>query len=204
MIELIKKYFLFAIIGILLVLLLIGRCSRPKPPAPEIIIKRDTVWIKKDSIIFTKPLVIKVAGKSTIDTSFIPNPNYGKLLTQYNNLLLLYFQKNVTADTLKLGKYGTVSVLDTVTKNLISGRTYDYKLIFPEVKETQIIPAKLRNQLYIGGGLQGNIAHPVSQFNAGLMLKTKKEQLYGVFAGMDYNGQVNYGIQSYWKIHIGK
>ena len=200
--DFIKKNFLIAIVIVLSILLFIERCSQPKPDVPQPTIKHDTTYVKKDSIIHTKPKVIKVAGQSTIDTIYLPNPNYDKLLIQYRNLLTLYFNKNISSDTLKLDKYGKVFVLDTITKNVISGRTFTYHLNIPEVTTTITLPPKLVNQVYIGGSLEGTAASPVHQITGGFLFKNKKDQIFGAYTGIDFSGQIVYGVQSYWKIKL--
>ena len=147
--------------------------------------------------MYTDPKVI-------IESKYLPDSNYATLYKQYQDLLVLYFQRNVLKDTLRIDSLGSVYVTDTVSKNLISGRLYNYTIKYPKITETVIVPAKPRNQLYIGGSLQGNLINPVNQINAGVMLKNKKDQLYGISAGINMNGQLQLGISSYWKIHLGK
>ena len=197
----IKQYFLYLIIGVLLILLFLGKCSK-STTIDKPIIKHDTIRIKKDSTIYSKPKVIKIAGESKIDTFYLPNPNYNKLLKQYRDLLTLYFRNNIINDTLKLDKFGSVFVVDTLTKNVISGRTYKYHLNIPEINTTIIKPSKLINQVYVGGSIEGTNISPVHQITAGFLLKNKRDQIYGIYTGIDFNGQIVYGIQSYWKIKL--
>jgi hypothetical protein len=83
---------------------------------------------------------------------------------------------------------------------MIVGRTYNYNLKYPLVKETQFIPIKPKNQIYIGGGLSGNREGVINQIDGGLLLKTKRDKIFGIKAGLNAQGQTSYGIQSYWKI----
>ena len=54
--------------------------------------------------------------------------------------------------------------------------------------------------MYIGGGLQGNQYNIINSINGGLLYKNKKDQIYGLSVGINTNGQIVYGISSYWKI----
>jgi hypothetical protein len=203
----IKTNFLSLIILLLIVLLFIGRCSKPNVIEKPIIV-RDTIWVEKAGggqsvphLTHSIPLGYNQIFK---ETKYLPDTNYQKLLVQYRDLLELYFSKNVLNDRLKIDSIGYVDVTDTVTKNLISNRTFKYNLKYPVIKETIIIPPKRINQLYIGGGIEGNATSLVHQINAGLLLKNKKDQIYGVYTGINMQGQMQFGIQSYWKISFGK
>jgi len=202
--NVIKNYFLYLIIGVLMILLLMSRCNKPKPDVVEPIIKRDTVWITHVDTIYTKPKIVYSKPDTVYETKWLPNPEYDKLLQQYNDLLKLYFATNITKDTLKLDSLGHIYVTDWVWKNQIESRKFTYNIKIPVVKESITNPVKPRNQLYIGGALQGNFTNPVNQINAGLLLKNKKDQIFGAYTGIDIDGQLQLGVQSYWKIHIGK
>ena len=196
----VTKNFLAIIVLLLVVLLLTNRCdhSGTKPT-----IVTDTVYIHHDSIITSKPQLVKVIytpiEKIVTNIQYKPDTNYQALLKQYNALLTLYFNKNIQKDTLKLNKLGYISVTDTVYNNLITGRAYDYHLTYPEI--TKII-TRHTNQLYIGGALEGNRINLVNQINLGLLLKNKKDQIFGASIGLDQSGVVQYSINSYWKIKL--
>ena len=202
--KFVKNNFLVLIILLLLGLIVVQRCNRPKPDPVEPIITRDTTWVTHIDTVPGKPKLIYTEPKVVIDSFFKPDKDYAKLRKQYQDLLVLYFQRNVLKDTLKIDSLGHVYVTDTVSKNLISGRVYNYNIRHPEITKTIILPPISRNQLYIGGSLQGTLTNPVSQINAGIMLKNKKDQLYGVYTGMTMKGEVVIGLSSYWKISFRK
>ena len=202
--RIVIKYWYSLIILLLIILLLLSRCNQSKLNPQNPIVTRDTIWISHTDTIKTKPKLVYTDPKIRIDSIFLPNKDYAKLHKQYQDLLVLYFQRNVLKDTLKLDSLGHVYVTDTISKNLVSSRIYTYLIKYPKVIETIILPSVSRNQLYIGGSLQGNLINPVSQINAGFMLKNKKDQLYGISAGINMNGQLQLGISSYWKISFRK
>lgn len=202
-----KKNFINIVVVILLIVVLLQTCDKNKSTEqPQIKIIRDTTWIIKDSTIHSKPQVVAVEQVPVQfwDTEYLPDTNYAKLLKQYTQLAEEFLSKKVQVDSVKIDTVGYVKVTDTVTKNLIVARKYDYNIKYPIIKETQIIPEKKRNQFYVGGNLQGNKVNIVNQISAGLLYKNKKDQIYGVNAGLDIKGNVQYGISSYWKISLHK
>ena len=65
-----------------------------------------------------------------------------------------------------------------------------------------LIDYTIQSPFPVGGMIGGNREQIVNQINAGLLLKTKKDQIFGVNAGINTQGQVVYGLQSYWKIKL--
>lgn len=208
MINALKKYFFQGIILLLVILLVVQRCSQPAPPKPDVVIKHDTVWVKGSGSGTSVPRVVDSipypVDRLIKDTKYVPDTNYPKLLKQYRDLLSLYFGTIVQRDTVKLDTTAIVYITDKVSENRIFSRSFTYDYKYPFVKETITQPAKLRNQIYIGGSLQGSFTNPVNQINAGFLLRNKKEQIFGAYTGINMDGQLVLGIQSYWKIHIGK
>jgi hypothetical protein len=190
--------------GVLLLVIFLQRCETGEPitPVPPTT-KIDTVWVKHDSVIYSKPKVITVI-KEVPEIQYVPDTSYSKLVIQYKSLVDLCTAKNVYSDTLKIDSIGYVNVLDTISKNRIQGRRFKYDLKYPVITKTITLQAPPKTQVYIGGGLQGNQYNIVNQFSAGLLLKTKKDKIYGVYTGMNIDGRIQYGLQSYWKIKLGK
>ena len=173
-------------------------------PSPDIIEKpivvRDTVWQKKDSVIYTSPKVVQTIPVKVISEKYLPNPNYEKLVLQYQELVKLHLAKNIQKDSVQIDSIGFVKVIDTVQNNVVQNRKWEYNLKYPIIKETIIQPPKKTNQLYIGGELQGSQYNIINSINGGLLYKNKKDQIYGLSVGINTNGQIVYGISSYWKI----
>ena len=201
-----KNNFLSLIVLLLVSLLFIDRCAQRKQSLPQPVIVRDTVWTERAGTSSSVPQLINSVpypvDRLTKEIQYLPDTNYHKLLLQYQTLLALYLTKNIQQDSLKIDSIGYVSVSDTITKNLISNRRYTYDLKYPIITNTITLPPKSRNQLYIGGGLEGNPSNIINQVNGGLLWKNKKDQIYGVYGGVDKDIKVNVGIQSYWKINL--
>ena len=185
---------------ILAVIIVLQRSNSSPDIIEKPIILRDTIWQKKDSVIYTSPKVVQTIPIKIISEKYLPDPNYDKLLLQYQELVKLHLSKNVQKDSVKIDSIGFVKVIDTVQNNIVQNRKWEYNIKYPIIKETVIQPSKKVNQLYIGGGLQGNQYNIINSINGGILYKNKKDQIYGLSVGINTNGQVVYGVSSYWKI----
>jgi hypothetical protein len=188
-------------------ILLLQRCSETTN-VPKVSIVRDTTWVVKDSLITSKPQIIKtisIASSDTIINHYIPDTNYAKLVIQYQDVVNQLLAKNIQQDSVLIDDtLGYVKILDTVQKNIITGRSVLYSVKYPIIKETITIPAKKVNQLYIGGEVVGGKTNLVSGINAGLLFKNKKDQIFGLKAGLTSSGDPVLGVSSFWKITLKK
>ena len=185
---------------ILAVIIVLQRSNSSFDIIEKPIVIRDTVWQKKDSVIYTSPKVVQTIPLKIISEKYLPDPNYDKLVLQYQELVKLHLAKNIQKDSVKIDSIGFVKVTDTVQNNIVQNRKWEYNIKYPIIKETVIQPPKKVNQLYIGGGLQGNQYNIINSINGGILYKNKKDQMYGLSVGINTNGQVVYGVSSYWKI----
>jgi len=185
---------------ILAVIIVLQRSNSSPDIIEKPIILRDTIWQKKDSVIYTSPKVVQTIPIKIISEKYLPDPNYDKLVLQYQELVKLHLSKNIQKDSVKIDSIGFVKVTDTVQNNIVQNRKWEYNIKYPIIKETVIQPSKRVNQLYIGGGLQGNQYNIINSINGGILYKNKKDQIYGLSVGINTNGQVVYGVSSYWKI----
>jgi hypothetical protein len=193
------------VILVLLVVLLLQRCGgKTETTEPKIV--RDTIWVHKDSTILSKPQMV---GSIPIpidrwNTEYLPDTNYTKLLAQYMDVTNKFLASNMHSDSLKIDSIGYVHVKDTVSRNLITSRSYTYNLKYPIIKETITIPEPKKTQVYIGGGFEGDESELVSDVSVGLLLKNKKDQIFGVSVGYSVYSGIQFGISSYWKIKLRK
>ena len=185
---------------ILAVIIILQRINSSPDIIEKPIVVRDTVWQKKDSVIYTSPKVIQTIPVKIISEKYLPDPNYDKLVLKYQELVKLHLAKNIQKDSVQIDSIGFVKVTDTVQNNIVQNRKWEYNIKYPIIKETVIQPPKKVNQLYIGGGLQGNQYNIINSINGGILYKNKKDQIYGLSIGVNTNGQVVYGVSSYWKI----
>ena len=187
---------------ILAVIIVLQRSNSSPDIIEKPVVIRDTIWQKKDSVIYTSPKVVQTITIKVVNEKYLPDPNYDKLILQYQEIVKLHLAKNIQRDSVQIDSIGFVKVTDTVQNNVVQNRKWEYNIKYPIIKETIIQPPKRVNQLYIGGGLQGNQYNIINSINGGLLYKNKKDQIYGLSVGVNTNGQLVYGLSSYWKIKI--
>jgi hypothetical protein len=125
----IKKNYLYLIIGVLSFVILLQRCTFDKPSTPvPPTVKIDTMWVKHDSLIYSKPKIITVI-KGVPEVQYIPDTSYAKLVVQFRSLVDLCTSQNVYSDTLRIDSIGYVNVKDTISKNRIKGRSFNYNYL---------------------------------------------------------------------------
>ena len=95
-----------------------------------------------------------------------------------------------------------LTVLFMVQQNKFLGRSYITNVTIPEktITITNTLHPKPTRQFYIGGGISGNKTSLINSVNVGLLYKDRRDRIFGI--GASYNGQINYGVQSYWKIKL--
>jgi len=201
-----KDNFLQTVVLILLLVILIKNCkpSGKSDGAPTIV--RDTVWVIKDSTVYSKPELIKTIPINVYhDTTFreyLPDTNYSKLVLQYQDVVNQLLAKNIMQDSVAVDSVGYVKITDTVQKNLVIGRSVQTKISYPIIRETITLPAKKTNQLYVGGAILGTSAPNTIMGSA--LLKTRNDFLFGGSLSINTYGDLQYGIHSYWKLKLKK
>jgi len=202
----IKQNLLSIICLVLLFVMLLQRCGNITIPGPTVTIVRDTQWlahrdtIKGSSPTITKTIPYVVKSK---DTFFIPDTNYSKLRTQFESLRDMFLAENIYKDSIKFDS-SKVYIMDTIFKNKIKGVGYILNFKYPTITNTITIkePCIPKNQLYVGGALNGNLPSLVNSAEAGLIYKTKSDRLFQVKAGVDITGKIVYGVGTYWKVKL--
>lgn len=194
---------MFLISMVLLVLFMRERGKNAEARPNDTISVIDTFWQKHDSIIVKKvPVPYEVEVEVESKPLMLPDTNYARLKEQYMALLQLYINKVVYKDTINVGNYGYIAVLDTVKENKIVYRRTRDNFNIPIVKETKTITkyAPPVRQLYVGGGVMVNNTLGIRGAEAGLLYKTKKDGVYGITASTDIEGDVMYGVHYYYKL----
>lgn len=214
----IKTHFLSLIILILLAVLFLQRCGGQKDNVQ--VAKRDTVtsiqYIQQPAVQIpayqpTQPIIIK-ADPANIPIQYTQlSTDIKEVSRQLQDLAAQFYAVRHYKDSIQLkdsagNDVGKVHLLDVISENKIVERSPSYELRFPERSTTITIhePYKPVSQVYVGLGITGSKDNLVSSIEAGAMLKNKKDQLYGIKAGIGANGNVTYGLQSYWKIKLHK
>jgi hypothetical protein len=202
--KFIKDNLLTVVILVLLSIIILQKCGAPAPvEAPTVV--RDTTWIVKDSLIVSKPQLIKsisIESHDTIINQYLPDTNYAKLVIQYQEVVNTLLAKNIHSDSIRIDSNGYVKITDTVQRNLITGRSSQVNIRYPIIKETITLPAKKVTQMYVGGLLQANPG--INQIGVGALLKTRNDFLFGTSLGVNTNGALQYGVGAYWKLKLKK
>ena len=202
--QFIKTNFFNLLVAVLLIIILLQKCSQPVDPGVPTVV-RDTMWVVKDSLIVSKPQVtktIQVESHDTIINQYLPDTNYAKLVVQYQEVVNTLLAKNIHSDSIRIDSNGYVKITDTVQRNLITGRSSQVNIRYPIVKETITLPAKKVTQMYIGGVVQA--APEINQISVGALLKTRNDFLFGTSLGVNTNGALQYGVGAYWKLKLKK
>lgn len=201
----IKKDHIYAlIIAVLAIIILLQRCGSSQSNCETKIIK-DTVWIHKDSTIYSKPQIIKTitVPVEQWNTEYLPDTNYAKLVKQYQEIVARYLSSNIFQDSIKVDSVGYLKVVDTISANAIKGRSTSYKFKYPIIKETITIIPEPKKQVYVGIGLSGNRYNFIDEISLGLLYKDRRDRVFGASIMASPSG-IEYGVQSFWKIKLKK
>ena len=109
-----------------------------------------------------------------------------------------YYSKYVYNDTILIDTIGYAVINDTITRNTISSRNVSSNFIIPSKTLTNTIYINDR-EWYWGLGLAGKSSQ-LNYLGGGIMLKTKKKQIYGLGVGVNQNFEPIFSGHMYWKI----
>lgn len=195
------------IIALIAILLLQRGCGNSKESSKksDTLVIRDTFYSRYDTIIFKK---VPVYREIPADTQYLPEipADYDSLKTDYSVLRGEHYAKRIYLDSIPVGKFGYIHLTDTVTQNALGQRTTRDAFTIPIVKETITVTnyTEPKRQVYVGGGINMNTGLGLSSAKAGLLYKTKKDQIYGINSQVDIKGNISFGVESYWKINLNK
>jgi len=201
------KNFLNLLVLAVIAFMLMRECNTSKQSLqrkPDTVVVVDTTYITKTNTKIKKVLITSIDSSYDItkDERFIPDTSYETLKAQFTKLSRDYTARNIYKDTLVLDSIGFVHIADSVQFNTLLNRKYTYSYKLPIVTKTTTITnyAKPVRQLYAGVGIN---SLGVSSINAGVMYKSRRDQLYGLTLGVN-NDQLVYGVQTYFKIKLRK
>lgn len=170
-------------------------------PKIDTVIVIDTV---RDTIP-GKPILIKTKIDTSIwikKSEYKPDTTYKGLYNQYTSLGNKHFSTNIFKTTFPISDYGSVTLTDSIRENQLVNTTLTTNLNIPTTTITIEKTAPPKRQLYIGTTFLGNKSSLLSSVHGGLILKDKKDHLYGVSIG--YNGEVVFGGTLYFPIRLKK
>ena len=142
--------------------------------------KTQTVYRKGKDITHEVEVVKEIPAN--VDTASILKDYYAKVF--YNDTFKL-------KDTL-----GYIVINDTISKNRIAGRKFNSSINVPTIKETLYL-RELNNNFFAGPSFQLGSSPSVG---GDVHLKTKKDMLFGVGAGLNLNATPYLRGSVSWKI----
>jgi hypothetical protein len=202
--SLFKNFQSLIIIGLIIVIFLLRECKGEKSPLPAEPITIVKIETKYDTIVETVPTYIpkyktrvKWKTKTVHDTVEI----HDTIPVDTASVLEEYFATYAYTDTLKKDSV-TFIINDTISQNKILSRGIKYNLVYP----TTIIQTEREvneRELYVGFGLGGD-RQQISYAGSELILRTKKEKLYGVGIGINNSFQPILTFKMNWKVKMPK
>lgn len=202
----VKPYISTILIGILVLIILLQRsCVKEIDNKPQISVKLDTVYKRiTDTVVKIVPVKKYVYVKPT-GLQYTPSTNIDTCTTRFNNLLQKFSKKTTYQDVIKLDSLGTITIIDTLWANKLGKRTYFQDIKIPIVTKTITITKQADpvRQLYIGGNLFAN-DQQLDFITPGLIYKTRKDHIYQLNVGINFDGTITYGAGMYWKIKLKK
>ena len=202
--SLFKNFQSLIIIGLIIVIFLLRECRGEKSPLPTEPITIVKIETKYDTIVETVPTYIpkyktrvKWKTKTVHDTIEI----HDTIPVDTASVLEEYFAAYAYIDTLKKDSV-TFIINDTISQNKILSRGIKYNLVYP----TTIIQTERevnKRELYVGFGLGGD-RQQISYAGSELILRTKKDKLYGVGIGVNNSFQPILTFKMNWKVKMPK
>lgn len=202
--SLFKNFQSLIIIGLIIVIFLLRECrgeSKGSPTEPVTIVKvetkYDTIVEKVETYIPEYRTKVKWKTKTVHDTVEV----HDTVPVDTLSILEDYFSTYAYTDTLKKDSV-TFIINDTISQNKILSRGIDYSIVYP----TTIISTERevnKRELYIGFGLGGD-KQQLSYLGSELMLRNKKERIYGVGLGINQNFEPILTFKMSWKVKMPK
>ena len=197
-----KNFQSLIIIGLIIVIFLLRECkgeSKGAPIEPVTIVKIET---KYDTIVETVETYIpqyrtKIKYKTVHDTIEV----HDTIPIDTASILKDYFETYAYTDTLKTDSV-TFVINDTISQNKILSRGINYSLIYP----TTIITTEReinKRELYIGFGLGGD-KQQLSYVGSELLLRNKKQRIYGIGLGINSSFEPILTFKMSWKVKFPK
>tara|TARA_R100001440_G_scaffold35954_1_gene55059 strand:- start:795 stop:1451 length:657 start_codon:yes stop_codon:yes gene_type:complete len=199
-----KDFKTLTIIGLIIVIFLLRECrgeSKGAPVEPVTVVKVET---KYDTIVETVETYIpeyrtkiKWKTKTVHDTVEV----HDTVPIDTLSILEDYFATYAYTDTLKKDSV-TFVINDTISQNRILSRGINYSLVYP----TKIIQTERevnKRELYLGFGIGGD-RQQLSFVGSELLLRNKKERIYGVGLGINQNFEPILTFKMSWKVKMPK
>lgn len=198
-----KINFTYIVIAALAGIILLQRaCTNKVVTEGSVTTEYDTIWkVTHDTLIKEVPVIRIVHRDPPKGPQYTPGEHIDTCRARFNYLLKQHTLQRVYTDTIKLDSLGTITVIDTVWLNKLGKRTKIFNYKIPFVTKTITKPADPVRQVYIGGNLFGDDSQ-LQFITPGILYKTKKDHIYQVNVGVNFDGSITYGAGAYWKIKL--
>lgn len=165
-------------------------------PDPIIEVRIDTVYDTSTVSVPTYIPKYRVILDTVVDVDTIPVDTL--------SILKDYFAKLEYTDTIKLDSIGYVAITDLISKNKIQSRDVNYSYRLPIVtKEVTITKQQpLKSQVYFGINPEFNKEDLVQSMGVVMLIKNKRDQMYGFNAGFTNSMTPYIGGMLLWKIKL--
>ena len=202
--SLFKNFQSLIIIGLIIVIFLLRECRGEKSPLPtepvkvvKVETKYDTIVKEVTSYVPEYRTEVKWKTKTIHDTIEV----HDTIPIDTASILEDYFKAYAYNDTLKEDSI-TLIVNDIISQNQIISRNIKYSLVYP----TTIIQTERevnKRELYLGFGIGGD-RQQLSFVGSELLLRNKKERIYGVGLGINQNFEPILTFKMSWKVKMPK
>lgn len=199
-----KNFQSLIIIGLIIVIFLLRECrgdSKGTPTEPVKVVKvetkYDTIVKEVTSYVPEYRTDVKWKTKTIHDTIEV----HDTIPIDTASILEDYFKAYAYNDTLKEDSI-TLIVNDIISQNQIMSRNIKYSLVYP----TTIIQTERevnKRELYLGFGIGGD-RQQLSFVGSELLLRNKKERIYGVGLGINQNFEPILTFKMSWKVKMPK
>lgn len=174
-----------SIVILFLVVLMLLNSKKLPDSLPIVITTIDTLY--KDTI------VIKWKSGKTILKDTVIHDTIPQLVASDTMAILKdFFAKNIYKDTFNLPE-GIISIIDTISKNQVYGRSYQAKITqktIKEVRELRIPAAPLKGEFY--WGVMGTQENTTLGYGAGVMYKSPYKGIISLNVTSSKQFQVGY------------
>jgi len=181
----IKTITILILLGLIVYL---KQCTEPKKVVvPKEVIKIET---KYDTIVKVSEVYVPTIKEVIVEVH--------DTITEIDTVKVIgdYFTKKFYSDTLNEDSLIAI-VNDTVYKNSIISRQFKYELIYPTVTITKD-SSVLKNEFFWGLDMAGT-KNQLNLIGAGIMLKTKRDNVYGLGLGINQDIQPILSLKFYKK-----
>lgn len=202
--SLFKNFQSLIIIGLIIVIFLLRECRGEKsslPTEPVKVVKvetrYDTIVKEVTSYVPEYRTEVKWKTKTIHDTIEV----HDTIPIDTASILEDYFKAYAYNDTLKEDSI-TLIVNDIISQNQIMSRKIKYSLVYP----TTIIQTERevnKRELYVGFGIGGD-RQQLNFAGGELLLRNKKERIYGVGLGINQNFEPILTFKMSWKVKMPK